>query len=219
MKLKSLLPLLLIHALVSSFLWGDLRTPAVIGSNMVLQQNHRNPIWGWGNPGETVRVSIGEQMHQAKADEKGYWKVTLNPMKASSSPMVMTIRGSTDLKYDNVLVGEVWLCSGQSNMGWALGNSDDADLEIMTAHYPNLRLISVPQVGTQEAQINFNGQWDATTPEIAKNFSAVGYLFGRRLHLALGVPVGLIDNAWGGSACEAWIPRDRLNRLGVAKPY
>ena len=89
----------------------------------------------------------------------------------------------------------------------------------MTAHYPNLRLISVPQVGTQEAQINFNGQWDATTPEIAKNFSAVGYLFGRRLHLALGVPVGLIDNAWGGSACEAWIPRDRLNRLDVAKPY
>ena len=74
-------------------------------------------------------------------------------------------------------------------MGWALGNSDDADLEIMTAHYPNLHLISVPQVGTQEAQINFNGQWDATTPEIAKNFSAVGYLFGRRLHLALGVPV------------------------------
>ncbi|MEG3604987.1 MAG: sialate O-acetylesterase, partial [Verrucomicrobiota bacterium] len=219
MKLKSLLPLLLIHALFSSFLWGDLRTPAVIGSNMVLQQNHRNPIWGWGNPGETVRVSIGEQMHQAKADEKGYWKVTLNPMKASSSPMVMTIRGSTDLKYDNVLVGEVWLCSGQSNMGWALGNSDDADLEIMTAHYPNLRLISVPQLGTQEAQINFNGQWDATTPEIAKNFSAVGYLFGRRLHLALGVPVGLIDNAWGGSACEAWIPRDRLNRLDVAKPY
>ena len=71
MKLKSLLPLLLIHALVSSFLWGDLRTPAVIGSNIVLQQNHRNPIWGWGNPGETVRVSIGEQMHQAKADEKG----------------------------------------------------------------------------------------------------------------------------------------------------
>ena len=89
----------------------------------------------------------------------------------------------------------------------------------MTANYPNLRLVSVPQVGTQEAQTDFNGRWESTTPEIAKNFSAVGYLFGRRLHLALGVPVGLIDNAWGGSACEAWIPRDRLNQLPVAKPY
>ena len=219
MKLSPLLPLLLIHALTSTLLWGDLRTPAVIGSNMVLQQNHRNPIWGWGNPGETVRVSLGKQMHQTKADDQGYWKVTLNPMKASSSPATMNIKGSSELKYENILVGEVWLCSGQSNMGWALGNSDDSDLEIMTANYPNLRLISVPQVGTQEPQIYFNGQWEATTPDVAKNFSAVGYLFGRRLHLALGVPVGLIDNAWGGSACEAWIPRDRLNKLAVAKPY
>ena len=186
---------------------------------MVLQQNHKNPIWGWDKPGEYVTVKISEQSHKTKVDSNGYWKVTLDPMKASSSPKKMTIQGSTSLTYENILIGEVWLCSGQSNMGWALGNSDDADLEVMTANYPNLRLISVPQVGTQEAQINFNGRWETTTPEVAKNFSAVGYLFGRRLHLALGVPVGLIDNAWGGSACEAWIPRDRLNKLPAAKPY
>ena len=199
--------------------FSEIKTPAVIGNNMVLQQNHKNPIWGWDNPGESVIVKIAGQSHKTKTDSNGYWEITLDPMKASTSPKKMTIQGSSPLTYENILIGEVWLCSGQSNMGWALGNSDDADLEIMTANYPNLRLISVPQVGTQEAQINFNGRWETTTPEAAKNFSAVGYLFGRRLHLALGVPVGLIDNAWGGSACEAWIPRDRLNKLPVAKPY
>ncbi len=213
------IPCLIIHALLDCMLSGEIRTPAIIGNNMVLQQNHKNPIWGWGNPGELIQVQIAEQNHKVEVSPKGYWKVFLDPMPSSATPKVMTILGSSELKFQNILVGEVWLCSGQSNMGWALGNSDDSDLEIMTANYPNLRLVSVPQVGTQEAQTDFNGRWESTTPEVAKNFSAVGYLFGRRLHLALGVPVGLIDNAWGGSACEAWIPRDRLNQLPVAKPY
>ena len=213
------IPCLIIHALFACILSGEIRTPAIIGNNMVLQQNHKNPIWGWGNPGELIQVQIAEQNHKVEVSPEGYWKVSLDPMPASATPKVMTIQGSSELKFENILVGEVWLCSGQSNMGWALGNSDDSDLEIMTANYPNLRLVSVPQVGTQEAQTDFNGRWESTTPEVAKNFSAVGYLFGRRLHLALGIPVGLIDNAWGGSACEAWIPRDRLNQLPVAKTY
>jgi sialate O-acetylesterase len=196
--------------------FAEVKTPAIIGDNMVLQQNHKNPIWGWADAGESINLSIAGQKHKTTADSKGNWEIILNPMKASTDAKTLRIN---QLKYENILIGEVWLCSGQSNMGWALGNADDADLEIMTAHYPNLRLISIPQVGTQEAQIDFKGQWETTTPEVAKNFSAVGYLFGRRLHLALGIPVGLIDNAWGGSACEAWIPRHRLNKLPVAKPY
>ena len=204
-----------LFAILSSCL-ADVKTPAIIGDNMVLQQNHKNPIWGWADAGETIKISIAGQNHTTKADAKGNWKVKLDPMKASSDAKTLKIN---NVKYNNILVGEVWLCSGQSNMGWGLGNSDDADLEVMTANYPNLRLISIPQIGTQEAQKDFNGQWEVTTPDIAKNFSAVGYLFGRRLHQALGIPVGLIDNAWGGSACEAWIPRDRLNKLAVAKPY
>ena len=183
---------------------------------MVLQQNHKNPIWGWADAGETIKFQLRGKTIQQKRMQKEIGRSNLDPMKASSDAKTLKIN---NVKYNNILVGEVWLCSGQSNMGWGLGNSDDADLEVMTANYPNLRLISVPQVGTQEAQIDFNGQWEATTPDIAKNFSAVGYLFGRRLHQALGIPVGLIDNAWGGSACEAWIPRDRLNKLAVAKPY
>ena len=199
---------------------AELRTPSIIGENMVLQQKHKNPIWGWAEAGEAITVSIAGQTHKTKADKSGAWKVTLNSMEASAKAATLSIKGkSSSLSYPNVLVGEVWICSGQSNMGWAVNGSDDSDLEILTADFPNLRLISVPQVGTQEPQDDFNGQWEATTPEVAKNFSAVGYFFGRRLHQALRVPVGLIDNAWGGSACEAWIPRDRLNATAVAKPY
>ena len=198
---------------------GEVKTPAIFGSNMVLQRDHANPVWGWADKGEKVTVSIAGQSHKAQADKDGNWRVSLKPMKATAEPLTLTIKGKNELKYENVLVGEVWVCSGQSNMGWALNNTDDSDLEVMTAKHPNLRLISVPQVGTQEPQSDFNGQWEVTTPEVAQNFSAVGYLFGRRLHQALDVPVGLIDNAWGGSACEAWIPRDLLEKTAVAKPY
>jgi sialate O-acetylesterase len=202
-----------------AWLMAELRTPAVIGNHMVLQQNHLNPIWGWDKPNTAIEVKISGQSHKTVSDTKGYWRVTLSPMKASTSPKVMSIQGSSSLTYENILVGEVWLCSGQSNMGWNLGQADDKDLESLGANFPHLRIISIPQVGTQEPQNDFKGKWDEVSPGSAIDFSAVGFLFGRRLHQVLRVPVGLIDNAWGGSACEAWIPRDRLNRLGVAKPY
>ena len=140
---------LLSNAIFACFLAGETKTPAIIGNNMVLQQNHQNPIWGWDNPGQSVEVLISGQSHKGKTDKDGYWKIKLNPMKASFSPATMTIKGSSVLKYTNILVGEVWVCSGQSNMGWSVGQSDDKDLEAMSAKHPNLRLISVPQVATQ----------------------------------------------------------------------
>ena len=171
------IPLLSSFALFfSSIAFAELRTPSIIGENMVLQRNHLNPIWGWAEADETITVSIAGQSHKTKADEKGHWEVTLDPMVASAKPKTLSVKGkSSSLSYANVLVGEVWLCSGQSNMGWAVNSSDESDLEIMTANYSELRLISIPQVGTQEPQGDFNGQWEATTPEVAKNFSAVGY--------------------------------------------
>ena len=123
------------------------------------------------------------------------------------------------LVYENILVGEVWLCSGQSNMQWGVSSSDDSDLETLSANYPNIRLISVPQVGTQVPQKDFEGSWEAVNQQSSASFSAVGYYFGRRLHQILQVPVGLIDNSWGGSACEAWIPKDRLMVHPIAQPY
>ena len=117
------------NAIFACFLAGETKTPAIIGNNMVLQQNHQNPIWGWDNPGQSVEVLISGQSHKGKTDKDGYWKIKLNPMKASFSPATMTIKGSSVLKYTNILVGEVWVCSGQSNMGWSVGQSDDKDIE------------------------------------------------------------------------------------------
>jgi sialate O-acetylesterase len=128
----------------------------------------------------------------------------------AGGPHTLSIKGQNTLTLDDVMVGEVWICSGQSNMQWPVSASNDGDLEVKSARYPRIRLISVPQVGTQEPQKDFHGQWRICAPETVGGFSAVGYFFGRRLHQILDVPVGLIDNSWGGSACEAWVRRDVL---------
>ena len=112
----------------------------------------------------------------------------------------------------DVLIGEVWLCSGQSNMAWTVAQSYDGDIEALASNLPQVRIISVPQVGTQELQSDFKGAWEPASASNVKDFSAVGLRFGRMLHRVLGVPVGLIDNAWGGSAAEAWIRRETINR-------
>lgn len=192
---------------------AELRLPAIIGDHMVLQRNQANPIWGWDAPGTTVTVSFAGQTHSAVAsDGTGRWSVKLNPLPANAEPSVLTIKGTNEKAVQDVLVGEVWICSGQSNMQWELRQSDDGDLEALTAKLPRLRLISVPQVGTQELKDDFQGAWTSCTPETAATFSGVGYFFGRQLLETLDVPVGLIDNAWGGSAAEAWIRRDVLDK-------
>jgi len=198
----------------SVFLTADVTLPSIFGDHMVLQRNQDNPVWGWADDGEKITVSINGQKHSTKASGKGKWKVTLKPMPAGG-PHKLKIEGEDNrFYYDDVLVGEVWICSGQSNMAWMVQNSNNAELEILTAKYPNIRLISVPQVGTQEAQDDFKGNWAECTPQTIKDFSAVGYFFGHRIHLALDVPIGLIDNAWGGSAADAWIKRDVLEEDG-----
>jgi sialate O-acetylesterase len=191
---------------------AELKLPAIIGDNMVLQQKQANPIWGWDAPGTDVTVTFAGQTKTAKADAKGKWTVKLDAVPANAKPATITIKGSSTRELKNVLVGEVWVCSGQSNMGFPLSNTWDADLDIAQAKHPLIRLISVPQVGTQEIQDDFKGQWEECSPANAGQFTAVGYHFGRVLHEVLGVPVGLIDNAWGGSACEAWVKRDVLEK-------
>jgi len=191
---------------------AELKLPAIIGDNMVLQQKQTNPIWGWDTPGTKVTVKFGAQTKSGEADAKGKWTVKLDPVPASFQPATMSIQGTTSRDLSNILVGEVWLCSGQSNMGFTVGRTRDADVELLGSKHPNIRLISVPQVGTQELQNDFVGKWEAATPETVKEFTSVGFFFGRLLHQMLDVPVGLIDNAWGGSACEAWVRRDVLEK-------
>src|SRR3954447_1326499 len=198
-------------ALWAAPLFADVRLPALFTNHMVLQQGQKNRVWGWADPGEDVIVTIGGQRQTAKANDKGKWQVTLDALQVGG-PLTLSITGKNKLAIEDVLVGEVWICSGQSNMQWAVGQSNDADLESRTAKFPKIRLISVPKVGTQEPQDDFQGEWKVCTPETVKDFSAVGYFFGRQLHQTLDVPIGLIDDAWGGSACEAWVRRDLLEK-------
>jgi sialate O-acetylesterase len=196
---------------------AEVKVSAIFSDHMVLQRNQENPVWGWANPDAEIQVTINSQTLKAKADKDGYWKVKLPSMK-EGGPFEMTIAGENTLNIKDILVGEVWLCSGQSNMQWTVGSSYDADLETLTASNPNLRLISVPQVGTQEVQKTFSGKWEVCTPNSVKEFSGVGYFFGRQLQTTLNIPVGLIDNAWGGSACEAWIRRDLMQDNALYAP-
>ena len=192
---------------LSCSLCADVRLNNMFGDHMVLQQGRANPVWGWADAGEAVTVSIAGQTHKTVADADGTWRVNLDPMNVGPVHS-LTIKGKNTVTFEDVLIGEVWICSGQSNMAFAMGSNYDGDLDILTAHFPNIRLISVPQVGTQEAKDNFNGQWERCSPKTVASFSAAGYIFGRQLHQTLNVPIGLIDNAWGGSAAEAWIRRD-----------
>lgn len=196
---------------------AELKMSSVFGNHMVLQQKQPIRIWGQTKPGQTVEARFAGQTLGTIAGDDGSFEISLNPVDAGG-PHTLTITADETKTFEDVLVGEVWLCSGQSNMQWSVGQANDPDLESLTAKFPNLRLITVPQVGTQEPQSDFSGEWKKCTPETMKDFSAVGYFFGRQLHQTLDVPVGLIDNAWGGSACEAWVKRDLLKDKDLYTP-
>jgi len=196
---------------------ADVKLPAIFGDHMVLQRDQKDRLWGWADPGEEVTVTVQDQSKTATAGPDGKWQVMLDPLPVGG-PYSITIKGKNTITLNDVLSGEVWICSGQSNMQWSVGASNDADLEILSANFPGIRLITVPNRGTQEPQKDFDGHWKLCSPQSVPGFSAVGYFFGRQLHQTLGVPVGLINDAWGGSACEAWVPRDRLAADPKYKP-
>ena len=210
-----LLSLCLLTPLASA----ELKVASIFGDHMVLQRQMPTRVWGWTTPGQDVSVLLKSgdgrtsRTSTAKAGEDGRFDATLDALEAGG-PFTLTISADETKVFNDVLIGEVWICSGQSNMRWPVAYSNDADLETLTAKYPNIRLITVPNVGTQELQNDFKGEWGACTPESVEHFSAVGYFFGRQLHQTLDVPIGLIDNAWGGSACEAWLRRDVLEADG-----
>jgi len=212
---KTLLLLALAFTAVPALL-AELKLPAVVGDHMVLQQKQSDPIWGWDTPGTKVTVSFAGQDYSATAGSDGKWTVKLAPQSANSTPQSMTISGSSKLQIQDVLIGEVWMCSGQSNMGFTLSGDWNGDLEAAASDLPGMRLIQAPLVGTQELQTDYKpgeaSHWRAATPETAIRFTAVGFMFGRYIHEILHVPVGLINNAWGGSAAEAWVRRSTIEQ-------
>lgn len=194
----------------SAVLVAEVSVPNIFSDHMVLQRDQKNRVWGKAAASEKVTVTIAGQSKDATADANGLWQVELDPLPAGG-PHELVIKGSNQIKIADILVGEVWICSGQSNMQWSVNNSTNADLEKLAANNPNLRMINFPQVGTQEAVWEHKAaQWKLTTPDTVGSFSAVGYFFGRQIQETINVPVGMINNAWGGSACEAWINRDVL---------
>jgi len=189
---------------------SPLRLPNIFGSRMVLQRDQPLPVWGQATPGDRVSVSLDQAQAEAVADGSGSWKVWL-PAQKAGGPHVLTVRGSKDeIKLENVLVGEVWVCSGQSNMQWSVSSSNNREQEIAAANHPRLRLFTVPNVMTPTPQADCEGGWDVCSSQTVGGFSAVGYYFGREVQKELDVPVGLIHTSWGGSPCEAWMSREAL---------
>jgi len=199
--------------------FAEVRLPAIIGDNMVLQRGKKVPIWGWAQPGEEVMVGVSwTSMRWAiTANEEGKWIFKMNPPK-TSGPHEMSISGKNLIKIKNIMVGEVWVCSGQSNMQWTVRNSANAEEEIAAAKHPNIRLFTVTRKIAHTPQTDCEGSWSECSPETIPNFSAVAYYFGRELHKELNVPIGLIHTSWGGTPSEAWTRREVLESLSEAKP-
>lgn len=205
------------------FLWLMLQVSGVLATvkphalfsdGMVLQRGIAVPVWGSADTGEKVTVEFnGQSVSTTAAD--GKWLVRLKPLKAGG-PYTLKIN---NLEIKNVLVGEVWVCSGQSNMQWSLRQTDNAATEIANAKYPMIRLFTVPRLEVAQPVKDINATWKECSPESVPGFSAVGYFFGRDLHKTLNVPIGLINNAVGGSPAESWMNEMILKGDGEYKQF
>jgi len=173
---------------------ADVKLPAVLGSHMVLQRDKPLPIWGWADPGEDVTVNFAGKDASTKADAKGNWKVTLPAMKADGKAHKLTVSGKNKVELDDILIGEVWIGSGQSNLQWAVSQSHNAAKTIAAAKHPNIRLFNVPLVQKPVPDKDVKASWKACAPATVPGFSAVLYHFGERLHKDLDVPIGLINS-------------------------
>ena len=201
----------------------------VYQANMVLQRDKPLSVWGWAEPGEAVAVAFADQTMTTTAAADRSWQVELQAMPAASTPQTMTIQGASQtLTLDNILVGDVWILGGQSNMEFEIAKVDDGALEIASANFPQIRLLTMPQGKGFDSVKSFErlhewsswssrhfrkGDWDVCTPETVREFSAIGYVFGRRLQMATQVPIGLIDASIGGTTVETWTPEQVLRSL------
>ena len=187
---------------------ADVRLPAIVGDNMILQQRTGAPLWGWADPGERVTVagSWGKQA-SAVADEKGKWKACLDT-PSHGGPYTLIVTGKNEITIDNVIIGEVWLCAGQSNMGWRLSATFDGEEDSASADFPNLRIFRSERYHSHEPQEDCLGQWVPCTPQTAATCSAVSFYFARKLHQELQVPVGIVLQPYAGTPIEGWMPKE-----------
>lgn len=188
---------------------ADITLPSLISDNMVLQQRAKVNVWGKADPGESVTVQLGSDSAQTTAGKDGAWGVKIESMKAGG-PYDMTISGKNSITVHNVAVGEVWVCSGESNMEFKLASASNGAGEIAAASLPMVRVFTVKHNAAREPKPDCEGSWAVCDPDTARDFSAVGYFFARELNRTLRAPVGLIQSAWGPSPAESWTPRGTL---------
>lgn len=200
-------------------------------TNMVLQQGKPVSVWGWATPGEKVTVTLAGKSESATTADDRAWKVTFPAMEASFEPIEITAKGAKkSVTLENVLIGDIWVLGGQSNMEFPLSKVERGDLDIASAHHDGIRILTIPSVGTPEPQKDFQrlhqwsdwskrhfrkGDWDVCSPEIAKDLSAIGYVFAQRLHKIGQVPIGVIDVSVGGTTVEAWTPEPAIRKINT----
>jgi sialate O-acetylesterase len=205
---------LLVLTLIFQASNGNISLPEIFSDNMVLQQKSDVTIWGWAKTGEKVVLKADWLTAEINTtvDNQGKWSLILKTPEAGG-PYNITLKGYNEVTLKNILIGEVWLCSGQSNMEWSAAMGiNNAEEEIKNANYPDIRFFSVYHATSKFPQDHCTGEWTACTSESMRNFSVLAYLYARKLHEALGVPVGVINSSWGGTPAEAWMPEDVIQK-------
>ncbi len=200
------LSILVILGWSSTIANADVRLPGFFGNHMVLQQKQPIQVWGWADANESITATIGSSSASTTAGADGKWRLELPAMPASNDAVTLTIKGNNTVELTDVLIGEVWLCSGQSNMEWTVSRSSDSKNEIAAAKYPLIRHIKVAKSPSALPVDDIESKWEICSPDTAGNFTACGYFMARKLHSELNVPIGLLNSTWGGTRVEPWTP-------------
>lgn len=203
---------ILFLALLSFSVQATIRLPKILSDNMIIQRNKPITFWGWADANEKITVQFKQQTKSVKADKSGKWMVTL-AAEAAGGPFQIVFKGKNTITLSDVLIGEVWVCSGQSNMEWPLASANNAENEIKNASYPQIRQFLVEKSVSLKPEDDVKGgSWKICTPENAGEFTAVGYFFARELYAQLNIPIGLVNTSWGGTHSETWTSREAFEQ-------
>lgn len=198
---------------------AEVRVPGIFSHNMVIQRDVPLPVWGTAEPGESITVSFRGNSETTTANGAGNWRVTLPKPSVTATPRTLRIAATNTLDFKNILVGEVWLCAGQSNMAWPVKHTDAAADTINTSkRWPQIRIFRNPNIAASEPATDLGAYWQTASPKTVPTTSAVAYHFARKIHTTLYVPVGIIQSAWGGTRAESWIPEPALGSVPELSP-